>query len=259
MKSGKSCARIPESSVHCPSAIRTLPNETPVKELPYERFLSHGAQSLTNAELLAVILRTGTTGCDAVRLGQKILSARGNGTDALRSLYALTLQDLLEIPGIGEVKAVKILCLAEISRRLSRERAGERPVFSSPDIIADCYMEEMRHMQKEQARLLHLDNRLALIGEDILSVGTVNCTILSPREVFCKALERGAVYIVLLHNHPSGDPTPSRQDISITRQIVQAGELMEIPLADHIIIGDLCFTSMKALGYLEYEGSKYGE
>lgn len=228
-------------------------------ELPYERFLAHGAHSLTNAELLAIILRTGTAGCSAVETGQRVLSLHGNSMDRLSILHSVTMRDLLGIPGVGEVKAVKILCLAEISRRIAREKAGERPILCSPDTIAGLYMEELRHLPNEQTILLYLDNKMALMGEDILSLGTVNCALLSVREIFRRSLQHGAVNIVLLHNHPSGDPTPSRQDILITRQIQRAGELVEIPLTDHIIIGDLSYVSMKAHGYLEHEESTIAE
>ena len=123
-------------------------------------------------------------------------------------------------------------------------------VFSSPSAVADYYMEDMRHLETETAVLVLLDNRMAMIREEILSLGTVNCTLLSPREIFVRALRWGAVNIVLLHNHPSGDPTPSDMDIDITARIRKAGSILGIRLIDHLVIGDLCYTSLRECGYI---------
>lgn len=218
------------------------------EEMPYERFLACGASSLTNAELLAIILRTGTREKNATLLSRDILGFFEEGAVDLSALHRLTLEDLMSIPGIGEVKAVKILSLAEISRRLVRERAASRLVFSSPPAVADYYMEQMRHLETETAVLVMLDNRMALIREEVLSLGTVNCTLLSPREIFLRALRWGAVNIMLLHNHPSGDPTPSEMDKEITERIFRAGQMLGIQLIDHLIIGDLSYTSLREYG-----------
>ena len=218
------------------------------EEMPYERFLSCGASSLTNAELLAIILRTGTKEKNATQLSREILGFFEQGASDLSALHRLTLEDLKSIPGIGEVKAVKILSLAEISRRLVRERASSRLVFSSPSAVADYYMEQLRHLETETAVLVLLDNRMALLREEVLSLGTVNCTLLSPREIFLRALRWGAVNIMLLHNHPSGDPTPSGMDVEITERICKAGQILGIQLIDHLIIGDLRYTSMRECG-----------
>ena len=223
-------------------------------ELPYERFLSCGAGSLTNAELLAIILRTGTREKNATQLSQEILGYYEEGAADLSTLHHLTLEDLMKIPGIGEVKAVKILSLAEISRRLVRERTTARLIFSDPSAVADHYMEEMRHLETETAILVMLDNRMALLHEEVLSLGTVNCTLLSPREIFMRALRWGAVSIILLHNHPSGDPTPSEVDIQTTARICRVGSILGVHLLDHLVIGDLCYTSLRESGYIpEFE------
>ena len=227
--------------------------ENPVccrQEMPYERFLSCGAESLTNAELLAIILRTGTKEKNATQLSREILGYFEEGSSDLSALHRLTREDLMSIPGIGEVKAVKILSLAEISRRLVRERTAQRLVFSSPDSVAEYYMEELRHLETETAVLVMLDNRLALLREEIISRGTVNCALLSPREVFMRALRWGAVNIMLLHNHPSGDPTPSQADLEITERICRAGNILGIHLIDHLVIGDLNYVSLRECGCL---------
>ena len=185
------------------------------KEQPYERFLSSGPGSLTNAELLGIILRTGTKGVSAVELGRRVLGLHDPKCDSLSALPALSMEELRALPGIGEVKAVKLLCLSEIARRIVREKIRNSQKFDSPDKIADYYMESMRHLNKEQTVVLHFDSKMSLLGEDIMTVGTVSGALISPREIFIKALQRQAVRIVLLHNHPSGDPTPSREDITL--------------------------------------------
>ena len=223
-------------------------------ELPYERFLKHGAESLTNAELLAIVLRTGTAKESATDLGRKILQIRDKHSTALTVLHELSMQDLIAIDGIGEVKAVKILCLAEMAKRMVSEKAMERLQFTSASSVAGCYMERMRHETHEKAYLLFLDNKLSLLAEEILSIGTVNRTLLDPREIYLRALQKRAVHILLLHNHPSGDPTPSKEDISITERVAKAGEIIGIPLLDHIVIGDGNYVSMKECGHLSNGG-----
>lgn len=227
------------------------------REQPYERFLACGPQSLTNAELLGVILRTGTKGASAVDLGRKILRLHDPEGNSLSMLHRLTMEELRSIPGIGEVKAVKLLCLTEITRRIVREKIRKSPRLDSPDVIADYYMEELRHLDTERTIVLHMDSKMALLGEDVLTIGTVNGALLSPREIFIKALERRAVQIVLIHNHPSGDPTPSGEDIRVTRQIVRSGSLLGIRLADHIIIGDLCYCSLHEMGLITDESTEF--
>lgn len=219
--------------------------ETYGSEMPYEKFLKFGPESLSEAELLAVILRTGTRSCSAVSLAGKILSLSKGRQNGLNALHHITLSELMEIPGIGEVKAVKIKCIAELSKRMARERAGDELRFDLPATVASYFMEELRHEEKEMILLLSLDNRLRLIEKHILSIGTVNASLLSPREVFVHALKCQASSVMLLHNHPSGDATPSRDDLLVTGRIKETGELVEIPLIDHIIIGDGCYISLK--------------
>lgn len=214
-------------------------------ELPYEKFLSMGPDSLTEAELIAIILRTGTRDCPALKMAQKVLSLAKGKEPGLNGLHHISLKELMEIPGIGEVKAVKIKCIAELAVRMACQRAKESLRFDYPDTVAAYYMERLRHEEKEIVLLLLLDNKLNLIEEYMVSLGTVRSSLLSAREVFIEALKCRASNLVLLHNHPSGDPHPSKQDIIITRKIKEAGELMDIPLVDHIILGDNCYISLK--------------
>ena len=214
-------------------------------DLPYEKFLSLGPCSLSEAELLAIILRTGTRNCPALKLAEQILSLSAKSRRGLNLLHHISLKELMEIPGIGEVKAVKIKCIAELATRMSKERAASSLRFNLPDTVAEYYMESMRHQEKEIVLLLLLDNNLNLIEEYMVSIGTVNASLVSAREIFIQALKYRACHLMLLHNHPSGDPNPSNQDILITQKIKKAGELMDIPLIDHIIVGDGCYISLK--------------
>ncbi|MDE5909430.1 MAG: DNA repair protein RadC [Lachnospiraceae bacterium] len=214
-------------------------------ELPYEKFLKHGSASLTEAELLAIILRTGTRNCSALEMAKKVLTLAGGQDLKLNSLHHLSLNELMEIPGIGEVKAVKIKCLSELAVRMALEKASASLKYDSPETVAGYYMEKMRHKEMEIILLLLLDNKLRLIEEYTLSQGTVRASLLSSREIFIKALKCRACHLMLLHNHPSGDPSPSQQDIVITQKIKEAGELMDIPLIDHIVVGDGCYISLK--------------
>ena len=213
--------------------------------LPYEKFLALGPKALTEEELIAIILRTGTKNTPALKLAEEILSKASSKEEGLNGLHHLSVQELMEIPGIGEVKAVKIKCMAEMAIRMARHKAAAKLKFDAPETVADYYMEEMRHQEKEKILLLLLDNRLQLIEEYMISLGTVNASLLSTRDVFVKALTCRASSIMLLHNHPSGDPAPSRNDIQITQKMKEAGELMDMPLIDHIILGNGTFISLK--------------
>lgn len=227
---------------------RKLPDE---RDMPYERFLERGPDACSDADLLAIIIRTGTANESAVDLAERILtSGNRDGRPRLRSLCNISLEELMSFNGIGEVKAVKILCIAELSRRLSTERAGEKLIFSSPSSVADYYMETLCNLEQEQVMLLLLDNRLALIREEILSIGTVNASLVSPREVFVRAVKSRAVNVMLLHNHPSGSTEPSQEDLNITQRVQELGRMMDIQLVDHIIIGDHEYLSFKEAGYL---------
>ncbi|MDO5456587.1 MAG: DNA repair protein RadC [Eubacteriales bacterium] len=219
-------------------------------ELPYERFLRSGPGSLTDAELLAILLRTGTQGLSAVDLAKRVLAIRDPEGLALLGLNRIAMNDLMEIPGIGEVKAVKILSAVEISRRISSQKSAQGDQLGDAATIAAFYMERLRHLSNEVAVVVHMDSRNRFLGDDMISVGTADAALLSPREVFLKALERRAVSIVLIHNHPSGDPSPSPNDIEVTEQFRKAGEILGIRLTDHIIIGDLRYRSMLEEGYL---------
>lgn len=209
-----------------------------LQNLPYEKFITYGSKALTDSELLAILLRTGTRGVNACQLGERVLSETARYGNGLLGLYHISLQDLMKIEGIGEVKAVQLKAISEFSTRMAQAKAKNKLCFHSPYSIADYYMERFRHQNVEYVLLLLFDSGMHLIGEKILSKGTVNASLLSPREVYVHALREQAAGVMLLHNHPGGNPAPSENDLRITERIREAGALTDIPLLDHIIIGD---------------------
>ena len=223
-------------------------NEIPEK--PYERFLAFGPGALTDAELLAVILRTGTRGSDAVEISARILELGKSPRNGLLSLYDLDIRDLMKIPGIGEVKAVKLKCLAELSKRM--HEAGLKSGFTanSPSSVAEFYMERLRHEKNECVLLLSLDSKGKVIRESVISRGSANRSLAPVRGILMEALDAEAVNIILLHNHPSGDPSPSGDDKTLTEKLHSTCLQADIPLIDHIIIGDNTYFSFKESGFL---------
>jgi len=220
---------------------------------PFEKYQKQGIDRLSDIELLALILRTGTKKLNCIDLCKKVLDVSG-GT--LAGLYGKTEKELQDIEGVGPVKAVKIICICELARRIARTKRTYDESLDTADKIAKRYMEEMRHFKEEHVVLLLLDIKCRLIKEITISIGTVNQSFLRPREVFMQALKYEAVNIVLLHNHPSGDPTPSRADIQITDLILEVSKLIGIPLVDHIVIGDCCHVSLREKGLVDFETNK---
>lgn len=215
------------------------------QELPYERFLRFGSECLTEAELLAVIIRTGAPGENAVKVAEQVLNLAGHPREGLLGLYNVTLEELMSVRGIGEVKAVKLKCLAELSKRICSATAKEGITFTSSAQVAGYFMEQLRHRDTECVVLACVDAKGQMICEKQLSHGSVKMALISPREIFMEALRCKAVNILLVHNHPSGDPTPSRTDMKLTENVRELGEKMDIPLLDHIIIGDNRYISFK--------------
>ncbi len=217
-------------------------------ERPYEKCERLGVGSLADAELLAVLLRTGSHGENVLDLARRILYYAGE--DGILGLHHFTIERLKRIKGIGRVKAVQIVCISELAKRLAKAKACEMLQFTCPSSIAKYYMEDMRHERQEVMKLLMLNSKSRLIGESDISKGTVNASLITPRELFIEALQKNAVSIIVLHNHPSGDPTPSREDMLITERIRQAGGLIGIELLDHIVIGNNCYISFSEQGLL---------
>lgn len=215
---------------------------------PYEKCLANGAQSLSDEELLAVIIRCGTKNENSVALAERILSMGTGG--GLLNIMDLSVRDLMTVKGIGKVKAVQIKCIGELSRRIARCSRGRRMKFDSPQAVADYYMEDMRHLKREKTMALMLDTACQYVGEYEVSLGTVNSSLASPREIFIEALKCEAVNIILVHNHPSGNPEPSGEDVVITTNIGNIGKFIGIEIIDHIIIGDNTYISLKEKGII---------
>ena len=205
--------------------------ELPTSEKPYEKCLRYGAGYLSDAELLAAILRTGAQGITALELSREVLRLSCI-EKSLLGLHHVSIEDLMK-------------CIVELSRRMSKAAAEETLCFTDPQTVAQYYMEDFRHSLQEQMAVMMLNTKGRLLGEQLISKGTVNASLITPREIFIQALHHHAVGILLVHNHPSGDPTPSREDIRITERIQQAGALIGIELLDHVIIGDKKYISFR--------------
>lgn len=218
--------------------------------LPYEKFLKFGPESLSDDELLAIVIRTGTVNHNAQDLARQVLTMANCGKQGLLGLHQISLEELSTIHGIGPVKAVKIKCITELSRRIASTLAWQNIVFQKSGTVANYLMESMRHLSTEQVVLLLLDTKGHLLKQSILSSGTANMSLLSPRELFKEALKSGAVQFIVAHNHPGGDPSPSKEDLKVTDTLFDLGKQLELPLIDHIIIGDHRYFSFKEQGLL---------
>jgi DNA repair protein RadC len=212
-----------------PKRLRELPKD----ERPRERLLSAGAESLTDAELLAIFIRTGTPGRNAVAIARELLAAR-NGLRGLRTCKPREIMALAK--GIGMAKACELAAAFEIGNRIARAEKA-RPDMQSPPAVYDLLKYEMRDLRQEVVRVVLLDTRLRAMLVEEISRGTLNETTLHPREVFRPAFVHSAYGIILVHNHPSGDPSPSEADRRMTCQLRDAAEVLSIRLIDHIIIG----------------------
>lgn len=215
--------------------------DLPQQSRPYEKCISKGAGSLNDEELLAVIIRTGANGVRSDELARKILDLSSD--KGIAGICNLSLEELIRVRGVGHVKAIQIQCVAELSRRIAKSQRQITARLVTPAAVAEYFMEEMRHKEKEELKVVMLDAKSAYLGDVTVSVGTVNFTVASPREIFLEAFKYKAVNIIVMHNHPSGDPTPSQNDVSCTRKIREAGEILGISLIDHIIIGDNSYYS----------------
>lgn len=220
--------------------LRDLPED----ERPRERMKRLGAEALSNAELLAILLRTGSRKESALHLAQRVLHESGG----LRRFAERQWDEWTHISGIGPVKAVELQASLELGRRVSRSRLPEAVVIGRPQDAADLLMEELRHLREEHFVVLFLNTKNRVIGRQTLSIGSLNASVVHPREVFRAAIRRSSASILCAHNHPSGDPAPSPEDIQLTRRLAEAGQLVGIELLDHIVIGDNRFVSLKELG-----------
>ncbi|RKP54241.1 JAB domain-containing protein [Cohnella endophytica] len=220
--------------------------ELPSEERPRERMQQYGPESLSHAELLAILLRTGSSRESAVHLAQRILNECGG----LRKLAESKWEELTHIHGIGPAKALQLQASIELGRRVARSNLPEMAKISCPQDAADLLMEDLRHHKEEHFVCLFMNSKNQVVGRQTLSIGSLNASIVHPREVFRAAIRRSSASILCAHNHPSGDPTPSPEDVQLTKRLGEAGKLIGIELLDHLVIGDNRFISLKEMGCL---------
>jgi len=226
--------------------------EFPRRERPRERLLNDGAESLSDAEILALLLGTGNahsgeTVLDLARRVLKRLACMSDGDAILRALADTTAEELREIPGVGTAKSAAVVAAVELGRRV----ASERPRLTSvkgPEDAARLLVEQMRYLAREHLKAVLLNTKNQVLGVEVVSIGSINSSVVHPREVFRVCIKRSAAAVILAHNHPSGDPTPSPEDIEVTRRVLRAGRLLGIDVLDHLIIGDDCYISLRQQG-----------
>jgi DNA repair protein RadC len=218
----------------------------PEDQRPRERLVQDGPKSLSNHELLAILLRTGSKEESVLQLANKLLTS----FEGLRLLKDASIEEITNIKGIGNVKAVQILAAVELGRRIHRIQYEDRYVIRSPEDAANYVMEDMRFLSQEHFVCLYLNTKNQVLHQQTIFIGSLNASIVHPREVFKEAFRRSAASFICLHNHPSGDPAPSREDIEVTKRLSECGKLIGIELLDHLIIGDQKFISLKEKGYV---------
>ncbi|NWO13689.1 MAG: DNA repair protein RadC [Virgibacillus sp.] len=220
--------------------------DVPKDDRPRERLLKVGPGQVSNAELLAIILGSGTKSESVLSLSNRLLMH----FEGLKLLNDATIEELIAIKGIGRAKGVLVLAAIELGKRMNGFQSGDRYVIRSPEDGADYIMEDMRVLNQEHFVALFLNTKNQVIHRQTIFIGSLNASIVHPREVFREAVKRSAASIIVAHNHPSGDPTPSREDIHVTRRLVESGKMIGIELMDHLIIGNRKFVSLKEKGYL---------
>lgn len=226
-------------------------NDLPDQEKPREKLAANGAEALSNQELLAIVLRTGTKGVSVLHVAEQLLAR----FRSLESLAKASIEDLRKTKGVGRDKAIALKGAFTLALRMAREIRGEAPLLDTPERVADLLREEMRLEHVERFQVLLLNTRRRLIHVDKLSQGTLDSLLVHPRDVFRSAIASNAAAVVLAHNHPSGDPTPSESDIKVTRDLIRAGQLLKIEVLDHVIVGRATqerskdFVSLRELGY----------
>ena len=222
-------------------------NDIPLNERPMEKLLQFGVESLSNEELLAILLRTGTKGENVIALSRRLLIE----LDGLDGLLNVSFEEASKIKGIKKVKACQIISMMELVNRVRTLKSkNENLKISSPKDVSALLINEMSNLKQEVFKLILLNTKNVVIGTKDVFKGTLNSSIVHPREVFKEAIQRGSANIIVCHNHPSGDPTPSKEDIDITLRRKECGKIMGIGLLDHIIIGNNKYVSLKEKGII---------
>lgn len=218
--------------------------QLPLSERPYEKLEMYGAHTLSNAELLAIIIKSGTKEESSIETAQKILSMKNKNSDNLRFIQDMSIEEFTNIKGIGRVKAIQLKAVGEIAKRLSRPIENSKVKISSPGDVANLLIDELRYEKREIVKVIILNTRNIVMKMVDICLGSNNSAILKPKDALIDAIKMGAPKIILVHNHPSGDPTPSKADIDFTKRLEQASSIVGIELLDHIIIGDSKFESI---------------
>ncbi len=220
--------------------------DLPQNERPREKLFKYGTYVLSNNELLAIILRTGSKSEGVISLCNRILiESRG-----ISGLFNLAPEELMKIKGVGKAKAAQLLALQELTKRFGTFRSGDEYKINSPSDAANMLMEDMRYLNEEHLKVVMLNTKNIVISVKDVSVGSLNSSIVHPREVFTEAIKRSSASIIVCHNHPSGDPTPSKEDIDVTYRLDKSSKILGIDLLDHLIIGDGKYVSLKERGIL---------
>ncbi len=230
---------------------KTTMKELPVSEQPFEKCIEAGAEALSDKELLTVLIRSGNKSLRADEIALELLEMCGK--EGISALTSFEVSDFDNVPGIGQVKAIQLSCVIELSRRIANTKKPWGNKFSSSEQIAEYYIPRLCGKTKEQLHVLVMDVKNRVIKDEIISIGNVNTSICDPREIMAFTLKMNGVNIILMHNHPSGDPSPSRDDIIITERVFKAGKLVGINLLDHIIIGRDSFVSLKGDGFYDFK------
>jgi DNA repair protein RadC len=218
--------------------------DLPYNERPREKLIRYGASELSNSELLAVVLRCGTKSENIINLCNRILIEAGG----LNGLFDFSCEEFMKINGIGAAKATQLLSIAELSKRFKSFKSGEISKIKSPKDAVDLIMEEMRYLKEEHLKVIMMNTKNIVISIKDVSIGSLNSSIVHPREVFLEAIKKSSASILICHNHPSGDPTPSTEDIEITKRLIECGKLLGIDILDHLIIGNGRYISLKEKG-----------
>lgn len=218
--------------------------ELPISERPYEKLEMYGENALSNAELIAIIIKTGTREESSINIAQKILALEKNGENNLRFLQNISIEEFMSIKGIGKVKAIQLKAICELTKRMSKPLDTSQVQINSPKDVAELLTDEMKFEKREIVKALILNSKNVIIKIVDVCLGGTNSAILKPKDVLQEVIKIGAPKIILVHNHPSGDPTPSKSDFEFTERMVQASSIMGIELLDHIVIGDYGFTSI---------------
>jgi len=232
--------------------LKQLPNS----EKPYEKLEMYGANMLSNSELLAIIIKTGTKKETSIDLAQKILSLNNENIESLRFLQDISLQEFMKIKGIGRVKAIQLKAVCEIAKRMSRPINTLNIIIKCPQDVAKLLMEELRYEKREIVKMLMLNSKNEIQKIVDITIGTSSLAVLKPKDVLIEPIKTGIPKIILVHNHPSGDPTPSKEDIKTTELIQKLAELLGIELLDHIVIGDGKFESIFRINSLKVKSNK---